>query len=59
MNEEGLEVYELKMSFQATNTNADAFYQALAQIAEAWSRHHRLKEAKLELKEISKMITED
>jgi hypothetical protein len=41
--------YELKISFKATSVNAQAYYDALALICEAWSRHKRLEDVQLKL----------
>ncbi len=41
--------YEIKIEFEADHKDAQALYEALAQIAEAWSRHKRIGDAKVNL----------
>lgn len=42
MSQEQSPKYELKISFDASVSDAEAFHAALAQICEAWNRHKRI-----------------
>ncbi|MFN5539233.1 MAG: hypothetical protein ACK481_04135 [Candidatus Melainabacteria bacterium] len=37
-----LQKYEMKICFGADEKNKQAFYDALAQVCEAWNRHKRI-----------------
>ncbi|MDJ0625049.1 MAG: hypothetical protein QNJ31_01625 [Candidatus Caenarcaniphilales bacterium] len=41
--------YKLTIDFKANDKDSKAFYEALLQICEAWSRHKRIVNPKCEL----------
>lgn len=51
--------YQLTISFDASERNAQAFFDALALICDSWTRHKRLENTDCNLTEFSCSISQE
>jgi hypothetical protein len=51
MNQQDDKRFTLTIDFNASDSNANSFYEALAQICEAWNRHKRIQDYSCQIAE--------